>query len=255
MGVNYWLSGHQTSKGIQGVSLEELRPIPLAEQAEANLRRRIVSGDWAIGTKIPGETTLAAELGVGRSTVREAVRALAAAGMVRPRQGVGVFVISATPRTELTDAISRAAIIDLYEVRAILEVEAVKLAAERRTDGDVDSLKLALQARRKAATGSDQEFVDADIALHAAVVRAAQNPVLTALFTEFIPTLRAGLIELVEVSGIRQKDPNTGDRAHSDLVGAILDGAVETAAVILHDELRATLADLRKSGLSSELKP
>lgn len=71
-----------------------VRPSPLVEQAAERLRARITDGSWAVGTRLPGETTLAAELGVSRSTVREALRALAGAGLVRPRRGSGVFVIA-----------------------------------------------------------------------------------------------------------------------------------------------------------------
>lgn len=76
---------------------DEVRPSPLVEQAAARLREQITGGAWPVGTRLPGETTLAKELGVGRSTVREALRALAGAGLVRPRQGSGVFVIATEP--------------------------------------------------------------------------------------------------------------------------------------------------------------
>lgn len=225
--------------------LEELRPIPLVDQAIERLRAHISEGHWPVGTKLPGETTLAQTLGVGRSTVREAVRALAGAGMVQARHGVGVFVTATVPREELTDKITRAGIGELYEVRAIVEIGAARLAARRRTTADITALKDALQARRTSAAGTNAEFVDADIALHAAVVRAAHNPVLVALFDEFIPTLRRGLLDLVELTDVRGADPNHGDSAHSALVEAVVVGDSDTAAQVLHDELAGTLAELQ----------
>src|SRR5204863_9149285 len=121
------------------------------------------------GTKLPGETTLAATLGVGRSTVREALRALAGAGLVQPRQGAGVFVIATEPAADLGARLRRAAVTDVYEVRMMVETQAARLAAERRTPADLEALDAALAGRRAATTGSDAEFIDADIALHAAV--------------------------------------------------------------------------------------
>ncbi|NMM89650.1 GntR family transcriptional regulator [Rhodococcus sp. SRB_17] len=230
------------------MALDELRPVPLVDQAVQRLRDHIGEGHWPVGTKLPGETTLAQTLGVGRSTVREAVRALSGAGMVQARHGVGVFVTATAPREELTDKLREALIADLYEVRCLIEVEAARLAAARRNAADIEALYEALQLRRVAV--SNAEFIDADIALHARVVQSAHNPVLNALFAEFIPTLRRGLIELVERSGLRESDPNPGDHAHSQLVDAIQAGAPELAAQILQDELTQTLADLRAQGWS-----
>ena len=64
----------------------------LADQAAELLLARIRDGEWRIGAKLPGETTLAPQLGVGRSTTREAIRILAGRGILATRQGAGVFV-------------------------------------------------------------------------------------------------------------------------------------------------------------------
>ncbi|WP_373561029.1 FCD domain-containing protein [Streptomyces sp. OV198] len=89
-------------------------------------------------------------------------------------------------------------------------------------------------------------FVDADIALHAAVVAAARNPVLTDLFGEFVPALREGLIEMLDLVGMREHDPHTGDDAHAALVRAVADGDADTAGTVLREELEETLALLRR---------
>ncbi|MFF0039319.1 FadR/GntR family transcriptional regulator [Streptomyces mirabilis] len=223
-----------------------VRPSPLVEQAAERLRARIADGSWAVGTKLPGETTLAAELGVGRSTVREALRSLAGAGLVRPRQGSGVFVIATEPVEDWPTRLRRAAVTDVYEVRILVEVQAARLAAARRTPEDVTALDAALAGRRAASTGDDAAFVDADIALHAAVVAAARNPVLTDLFGEFVPALREGLIEMLDLVRMREHDPNTGDDAHAALVRAVTDGDADTAGTVLREELEETLALLRR---------
>lgn len=196
-----------------------------------------------MGTKLPGETTLAGTLGVGRSTVREAVRALVGAGLVRPRQGAGVFVIATEPTEDWPTRLRRAAVADVYEVRAMVEVQAARLAAARRTEADITAMRAALEGRRTA--GADHAaFVDADIALHAAVVDAAHNPALTDLFTEFAPALRQGLIDLVELLGLREEDPQHGDAGHAALVQAVTDGDGAAASRVLQTELDATLAQL-----------
>ncbi|MGV2916586.1 FadR/GntR family transcriptional regulator [Streptomyces alfalfae] len=222
--------------------LDSVRPSPLVEQAAARLREQISGGHWPVGTKLPGETTLAKELGVGRSTLREALRALAGAGLVRARQGAGVFVTATEPVADWPARLRRAAVTDVYEVRMLVEVQAARLAALRRTDEDIAAMRAALDGRRAAAAEDDAAFVDADIALHAAIVAAARNPVLDDLFAEFMPALRQGLVDLLELTGLRGEEANHGDAAHAELVRAVEAKDAEGAARAAQDELQATLA-------------
>ncbi|MFD7066898.1 FadR/GntR family transcriptional regulator [Streptomyces sp. NPDC059913] len=228
-------------------SLGPLRPSPLVEQATHHLREQITEGHWPVGTRIPGETTLARTLGVGRSTVREAVRTLATLKLLQSRQGAGVFVIADRPTEDWPTRLRRAAVTDVYEVRMLIEVQAARLAARRRTDEDLTALDEALAARRAAGAAGDAEFVDADIALHRAVVAAAHNPVLTDVFGEFAPALRQGLIDLVELFGLRREDPGHGDATHDALVRAVVAGDAEAAGRAAQTELESTLARLREA--------
>ncbi|WP_431045481.1 FadR/GntR family transcriptional regulator [Streptomyces sp. P1-3] len=227
--------------------LGPLRPSPLVEQATEQLRTQIVEGHWPVGTKLPGETTLAQALGVGRSTIREALRALTGAGLVQPRQGAGVFVLATEAEEDWPTRLRRAALSDIYEVRMLIEVQAAQLAAERRTDADIAALDAALEGRRAASSGGDAAFVDADIALHTAVVAAAHNPVLTDLFGEFTPALREGLIGLLDLLDLRSQDPDPGDKRHAELVKAVQRGDAAAAARASREELAETLAHLRRA--------
>ncbi|CAG7656759.1 FadR/GntR family transcriptional regulator [Actinacidiphila bryophytorum] len=218
--------------------LGSLRPSPLVEQATEHLREQILGGRWPVGTRLPGETALAASLGVGRSTVREAVRALAEAGLVKSRQGAGVFVISTEPQEDFRAGLRRAAVAEVYEARAVLEVQAARLAARRRTDEDVAGMVAALAARRLASARGDAAFVDADMALHAAMVAGARNSVLTDLFAEFAPVLREALASLTGVLGLREADP-------AAVVSAIASGDGPEAAALLNAEFSATLTRLK----------
>ncbi|MFD7656146.1 FadR/GntR family transcriptional regulator [Actinosynnema sp. NPDC059797] len=227
--------------------LDALRPAPLVEQAAERLRAQIAGGEWAVGTKLPGEAALATALGVGRSTVREALRALAGAGLVQARQGAGVFVIATEALEDWPTRLNRSAIADVYEVRMMIEVEAVQLAAARRTDADIAAIEAALEARRVAGEADDAQFVRADIALHSAVVAAAHNAVLDDLFAQFVPVLHRGLVELVTLLDLRAGSPDHGHRSHADLVAAVVAGDADTAGHVLREELRRTL-DLINAG-------
>jgi DNA-binding FadR family transcriptional regulator len=314
------------------MALDSLRRGPLVDQAAERLREQIAGGQWPVGTKLPGETTLATLLGVGRSTVREALRALAGAGMVRTRQGAGVFVIAARPVEDWPARLRRAAPVDVYEVRAMLEVQAARLAAVRRTPEDVSALRAALTSRSAAGAaavmgtatatatatqgavgpgtegvagaepptagpataeradaaggagtadaggagtadaggaggagtghtepadtgpsgaspdgtygGPGSAFIDADITLHAAVVAAAHNPVLTDLFAEFAPVLREKLLAPLDLIDVRAHDGEQGEAAHTALVEAIAAGEPDLAARVLAAELSPAQAHL-----------
>ncbi|GAA1802236.1 FCD domain-containing protein [Actinomadura chokoriensis] len=216
------------------------------EQAAQRLRDQITSGSWPVGTKLPGETTLARDLGVGRSTVREALRVLAGAGLVRARHGAGVFVIAAEPDEDWPARLRRAAVADVYEIRMMLEVRAAELAAERRTDADLAALDAALAARDDAFAGPAVEaFIDADIALHTAVVAAAHNPVLADLFGEFVPVLRDGLLDLATLVDVRASDTAHGRAAHAALIDAVRTGDPAAAGAIIKTELTQTLTALQ----------
>ncbi|SNY54549.1 FadR/GntR family transcriptional regulator [Paractinoplanes atraurantiacus] len=226
--------------------MDPVSPSPLVAQVAERVRGRISSGEWGVGTKLPGEHTLAPLLGVSRPTLREAMRILAGAGLVESRQGAGVFVVATEPRVNWSVQLRRAALTDVYEVRVALEVEAARLAAARRTDGDMTAITAAMDRRVAAAGENDAAFVDADIALHAAIVAAAHNPILANLFTEFLPALRAGLINLVELLDLRAKLPNPGQDTHAALVAAVAAQDPEAAERTLRQELRNTLALLRR---------
>ena len=204
----------------------------LTDQAADLLRARIASGEWEVGAKLPGETTLAAELGVGRSTVREAVRMLAGLGMVESRQGAGVFLRRSSPRQDWDRVLRTEEIRHVVEVRNTVEIEAARLAAARRDEDDVAALRQALDARSAASGTGAAAFVDADIALHRAVVVAARNPVLTELFETFVPRLREAMLDLMDVLDLTaHSEPDADD--HRLLVEAIADGDAEQAVRIM----------------------
>ncbi|WP_198956413.1 MULTISPECIES: FadR/GntR family transcriptional regulator [unclassified Micromonospora] len=162
-------------------------------QTIEQLRARILGGEWPVGGRIPTEPQLVAALGVGRNTVREAVRALVHAGVLECRQGSGTYVVSTD---ELAPVVARRLTDDrmteVVEVRRAFEVEAARLAALRRTPEDLAALDGALAAREAAwRAGRVDEFVEADAALHTAVVNAAHNGMLAELYASVGTALRS----------------------------------------------------------------
>jgi GntR family transcriptional repressor for pyruvate dehydrogenase complex len=225
------------------MALAELRRSPLVDQAIERLRDQVTSGAWPVGTRLPSEATLAAELGVGRSTVREAIRALASTGMVESRQGAGTFVRAAVaPEVGLKTRLRRAALPDVYEVRHALELQAARLAATRRDADDLARLETTLDRRQAAlAAAKDATFVEADVAFHQAVVDAAHNPILTELFASFTSALREAMFDVFADREL-QVDASP---ALLDLAAAIRAGDPEAAAAATSAHLDATIRTLK----------
>ena len=221
--------------------LTSLRRSPLVELAVSQLREQVLSGQWPVGGRLPAETELAQRLEVGRSTVREAVRALVHAGLLETRQGSGTYVRSLTPGADWEPRLRRAAVLEAYEVREALEVQAARLAASRRTEADIEALRACL-AERNSARGEDARFVEADLAFHRAVVAAAHNPLLAEMFDSFAAVLREALIAIRSDQAVQGPD---ADAAHARLAAAIEAGDAAAAAQATHDHLDPTAANLR----------
>lgn len=207
---------------------------PLAEQAADLLLERIRAGEWSLGSKLPGENTLGPQLGVGRSTIREAIRRLAGQGVLSTRQGAGVFVAALDVAEDWSAALRQADINSVIEARIAIEVEAAALAAERRSPADLRAIRLA--ADKRDAQRTDMEaHVDVDIAFHRAIVAAAHNPILIDLFDSFTPRSRQAMIDLLRLRDEFGSDVD--QHAHTAILDAIADRDGQTASALARKHL------------------
>lgn len=181
--------------------MPQIQRTPLADQAADLLLARIRSGEWQLGQKLPGETTLGPQLGVGRSTVREAIRQLAGRGVLTTRQGAGVFVTALDAPEDWDAVLRRTDIVSVIEARIAIESEAASLAATRRTATDVRAIRRALDHRAEAVS-TIEEHVDADTTFHRAIISAAHNPILLDLFDGLTPRLRQTMIEMLRIRAV-----------------------------------------------------
>src|SRR5947199_6668382 len=174
------------------------RPPRVTEGAIDKIRERIVSGAWGPGDRLPKESELAAQLGLSRNSLREAVRALSQLRVLEVRQGDGTYVSSLEPDLllESTGFISHLLLgeteLELYEVRRILEAAAASLAAGR-IDAE-EKVELEQSLERMGRADNVEDLVEADVAFHAVIAGAAGNAVLTSLLASLAtPTMRARL--------------------------------------------------------------
>ncbi|MFI7135503.1 FadR/GntR family transcriptional regulator [Nonomuraea sp. NPDC050153] len=170
----------------------------LTDKAIARIRELIQSGELPPGSKLPPEQQLAAELGVGRNLMREAVQALVATRVLEVRRGSGTYVTSLEPRLLLQEGISEAVellqgetMLELTEVRRLFEPAATGLAATRINQQQLAQVRAHLDAMREAK--DDVELLNHhDAEFHRAVVAATGNETLSAVLDGIASrTLRA----------------------------------------------------------------
>jgi GntR family transcriptional repressor for pyruvate dehydrogenase complex len=221
--------------------LSSLRRGSLVDLATRQLRDEVMRGTWPAGSRIPAETELAGMLGVGRSTVREAVHALVHVGLLESRQGAGTFVRTlAVAEQDWGTLLRRAAVLEVYEVRQGLERQAAILAAQRRTPADVERIGAALARRHKARDrGRNDAFISADLEFHQAVVAAAHNDLLEQMFASFLDVLRDALAALIDDTEPTGAMAGASD-AHNSLAAAIGAGDVAAAIAATDENLETT---------------
>lgn len=224
--------------------LETTRRISVIGDAATQLERMITSGEWPVGTRIPPEAELTKELGVGRNSLREAIRALVHMGLLQTRQGDGTYVRASSGLSVALERYARQA--DMHfvlETRRGLEREAARLAASRRTNDDLAVLESAIARQRQAIkTKDDDSLIDADIQFHRAVISAAHNPVMMDLLSH-LGSGHDKTVRAVVESATAQTD-SRGLRVHVNLVRAIRSGNPRAAAKAADELLDWTTAAL-----------
>lgn len=165
-------------------SFQPLQRRNLADEVAAQLQQQISSGTYAVGGKLPTEPALMQQFGVGRSTIREAVRLMVNAGLVRVQQGLGTFVIAQHALGEpLAQRFNRAHFQDLNEVRLLLEVKIAEKAALHRTKEDIVRMRAFLKKRYDAAKANDMDACRrADIDFHTSIAMASGNEIMVDLY-------------------------------------------------------------------------
>jgi len=156
----------------------------LAEEVAARLQEQISLGHYKVNEKLPIEPELMKAFGVGRSTIREAIKLLANSGLLRVQQGLGTFVERTTSGTEPMDQrLKRANVTDLDEIRQLLEMKIAEKAAANRTDRNIAEIRSHLAERKIAADANMVEAaVEADIQFHIAIAEASGNQILADLY-------------------------------------------------------------------------
>jgi GntR family transcriptional repressor for pyruvate dehydrogenase complex len=183
------------------------------EEVADYLREQIISGVYQPGTRMPSLRELGETLGVGQSTVREALSSLKTLGLITMKQGEGTFVTRHDPEEvisafEALRPVTRQEIMELLEVRKIIESGTARLAAERRTEEELNQIEKALKEMKKAL--SEGDLGDApDWKFHYAVASASHNQTLKSVMMSISEamgrSLYASRLELYRTQGVPEE--------------------------------------------------
>ena len=230
----------------------------LSDRLASRIAGQIDSGRFGPGDRLPTEQALAAEHGVSRTVVREAVHQLRSRGLLRSRQGSGVYV-TATPAGDMfkLDLALVTTLDDVLGVRAVrraLEVEAAALAAEHATRAQVQALRRAVLAiDRSVAEGRDG--VAEDLAFHRLLAEASGNP----HFPRLLAYLEQYAVEAMRVT--RRNDATRADyiqavrREHAGIVDAIAAGDAALARRRALQHMRGGDRRIRSADPGARRKP
>ncbi len=191
------------------------RPSSVREAAYGHLRDSILQGALLPGTRI-SEPSLAEQLGISRTPVREALQRLSQEGLVEltPARGARVRVLSADQVREV------------YEVRAMLEGEAARLAAQKASDGEVLALAQKLQSLEQLPAAAFGQQMQLDFDFHSGLVQAAHNQTLARIYSE----LRSSLALVRAYQQTLSQHPQTR-REHQQILQALQEHNPEKAAL------------------------
>jgi len=179
----------------------------VTDAAIVKIRDLIGEGQMAPGERLPPEQELASMLGISRSSLREAVKALSQAKVLDVRRGDGTYVTSLEPELLLSgmsfvvDLMQDSTLVEVFEVRKLLEPAATALAAQRITDDQVASLRESLATMRSAH--DPEELVLSDIQFHSQITAATGNSSLCSILAAISTRALRARIWRASLSGVK----------------------------------------------------
>lgn len=215
--------------------LEKINSGLLTTQVEERLMEYILQEPVEVGEKIPNEFTLAEMFGVGRGTIREAVKSLVSKGVLEVRRGLGTYVVSTSTLEE--DPLGLANVLDdqyelalqLFEVRLMFEPEIAALASVKATSEEKkELLKLCDEVEELFLAG--QNHLKKDIEFHTHIAKCSKNKVTEVL----MPVIYSAVYAFTDVANSKLRDETIS--THRAITESIINGDSIGArnAMIMH---------------------
>ncbi|NWF53507.1 MAG: FadR family transcriptional regulator [Syntrophaceae bacterium] len=231
------------------LGLKILKSQSLIEKTCESLTDLVLAGKLGTGDYLPPESEIAERLGVGRSTVREAVKVLESKGLVRRLHGKGIQIVdesrkAASEMLQLMLRREKSSVGELLEVRRLIEMKMASLAAGRATAKDLSDLRKILKKMQSTGT-TTAEDVETDLTFHEAVAKATQNNILRLVFESIRPLLLETILTCLNVA-----PKNELSKAyHKKILEAIEARDPQGAAAAVGEHLDGTEEMLKQAGI------
>lgn len=213
----------------------------VSEQVFEQLKDQIIRGEWPVGTKIPSENELCAQLGVSRASVRPALKKLTVLGLIETRQADGSYVCGENLGQAVKVAITPAALLrphnlkEVLEFRSAIEIPTAGLAAKNASEEQVKALSDIYDRQLNAAERSAlKEYSSLDMDFHMAVARASNNALIVTVYGVLWDLLSVAMEETVMKLGF-----GYAKKYHRQLMDAITAHDSEKAEAVMREHLAA----------------
>ena len=208
----------------------------LADMIAETLKQQITEGTYRVGDKLPTEPELMKTFGVGRSSIREAVKLLVNMGVVRVQQGSGTFVAVPSNNDEVNIKMSTADRTELDEVRKILDIAIVEKAVARRTEKDIERMRASLEKRKvNAEKGLLEECIEADLNFHIAIADAAHNRILADIYRSAATHLLSEFNRIYDGTDCFINSQTSHEKLLKHIIAGDLKNARKTATIIVEE--------------------
>jgi GntR family transcriptional regulator, transcriptional repressor for pyruvate dehydrogenase complex len=233
-----------------------VRTSRLYEQIVQQIEESVLNGKLKPGDQLPAERELAQQLGVSRTAVREAVKALREKGLVEAYSGRGTFVTDGTTQAArqsfdlMVKIGQQEGAPHLAELRLILEPGIAALAAVRVTEDDLAAMCEAVAVMDRAQD-DPEAYIEADLDFHLALAETAANPLILSLIDSIVGLLREQRIKIFNVEG----GPQRGQVHHKRILEAVERRDAEMARSAMRAHLEQVREDSKASPGSKPLPP
>ncbi len=229
------------------MTIQRIERKKIWQEVADKIQSLIISGYWKKGDRLPGEIQLAKEFGVSRSTLREAIRQLSSMGLVQVRHGEGTFVWYPDVEEFLNPLMPRLMtdredVTAIMEARSMVEVETARLAAQRRSQGELERLQEYYQ-KMVAAADDRKRFAKTDHTFHKQIALSTHNPVIIKIYEAVEVFFVSQQLQIVDYQGAVQR----GISDHAEILEAIAAGDHLEAARAMRSHMKHTQRAIAES--------
>ncbi|MBN2655526.1 MAG: FadR family transcriptional regulator [Spirochaetales bacterium] len=233
--------------------LKKVKQKTVVDQVMDQIKELIASGEYKPGDKIPTEMELAKDFGLGRSSIREAIKIFNYLGVLESRAAIGTIV---RERSQIsTEALTWSLLLgedefeEMVDLRGAIELRCILKIADWVRDGDsraqeiISDLEQIVESMKASAAKKDYQTIsELDLNFHHLVIESGENE----LFNSLYETLKAFLKEEVETTNLNYQNPDEIWQEHDKLLDAIKTGDKQVVLIEYEDHLKNILLHLNK---------